>query len=147
MKKSIFLILAIALGFTACENDDMRNSDIPSVVLNGFTEEFPDAKGVEWEIKADFYEADFDLANVDYEAVINTDGSLVRYKYEIVYDELPEAVKATITADYDQTKIDDIEVLKISENTYYQIEFDEEPTDVKVIFGKTGEVNTEVTTW
>lgn len=147
MKKSIFLILAIAMGFTACEDDDMRNSDIPSVVLNGFTEQFLDAKGVEWEKKADIYEAEFDIYNVDHEAILNTEGSLLKYKYDIVYEELPEAIKTTITTDYDKTKVDEVELLKISENTYYQVEFDEEPTDTKIIFEETGAVNTEVTTW
>ena len=147
MKKSIFLILAIAMGFTACEDDDMRNSEIPSVVLNGFTEQFPDAKGVEWEKKADIYEAEFDIYNVDHEAILNTEGSLLKYKYDIVYEELPEAIKTTITTDYDKTKVDEVELLKISENTYYQVEFDEEPTDTKIIFEETGAVNTEVTTW
>lgn len=147
MKKSIFLILAIAMGFTACEDDDMRNSDIPSVVLNGFTEQFLDAKGVEWEKKADIYEAEFDIYNVDHEAILNTEGSLLKYKYDIVYEELPEAIKTTITTDYDKTKVDKVELLKISENTYYQVEFDEEPTDTKIIFEETGAVNTEVTTW
>ena len=147
MKKSIFLILAIAMGFTACEDDDMRNSEIPSVVLNGFTEQFPDAKDVEWEKKADIYEAEFDIDNVDHEAILNTEGSLLKYKYDIVYEELPEAIKTTITTDYDKTKVDEVELLKISENTYYQVEFDEEPTDTKIIFEETGAVNTEVTTW
>ncbi|PRX48839.1 PepSY-like domain-containing protein [Salegentibacter salegens] len=147
MKKSIFLILAIAMGFTACEDDDLRNSDIPSVVLNGFTEEFPNATGVEWEKKAEFFEAEFALENVDYEAVLNTEGSLIKYKYDMVYDDLPAAVKTTITTDYDKTKIDEVELLKISENTYYQVEFEEEPTDANVIFEETGEVTTEITTW
>lgn len=147
MKKSIFLVLAIALGFTACEDDDIRNSDIPSVVLNGFTEKFPNATGVEWEQKADFYEAEFDLDNVDYEAVINTDGSLEKYKYDILYNDLPEAVKSKITTDYDKSKIDEIEVLKISDTNYYQIEFDYTPVDTKVIFEDTGAVSTEIATW
>jgi hypothetical protein len=65
----------------------------------------------------------------------------------MVYDDLPAAVKTTITTDYDKTKIDEVELLKISENTYYQVEFEEEPTDANVIFEETGEVTTEITTW
>ena len=147
MKKSIFLILAIAMGFTACEDDDMRNADIPSVVLNGFTEQFSNATGVEWEKKADLYEAEFEIEKVDYEAILSSDGTIVKYKYDVSYEALPEAVQASITADYDKTNIDEIELIQISETSYYQVEFDAEPNDNKIIFEESGQVTTEITTW
>jgi len=147
MKKTVFLVLAIAMVFTACEDDDIRNADIPSVVLNGFTEQFSNATGVEWEKKADLYEAEFEIEKVDYEAILSSDGTIVKYKYDVSYDALPEAVQASITADYDKTNIDEIELIKISETSYYQVEFDAEPNDNKIIFEESGQVTTEITTW
>lgn len=147
MKKTVFLVLAIAMVFTACEDDDMRNADIPSVVLNGFTEQFSNATGVEWEKKADLYEAEFEIEKVAYEAILSSDGTIVKYKYDVSYEALPEAVKASITADYDKTNIDEIELIQISETSYYQVEFDAEPNDNKIIFEESGQVTTEITTW
>lgn len=147
MKKTVFLVLAIAMVFTACEDDDIRNADIPSVVLNGFTEQFSNATGVEWEKKADLYEAEFEIEKVDYEAILSSDGTIVKYKYDVSYEALPEAVKASITADYDKTNIDEIELIQISETSYYQVEFDAEPNDNKIIFEESGQVTTEITTW
>jgi hypothetical protein len=147
MKKTVFLVLAIAMVFTACEDDDMRNADIPSVVLNGFTEQFSNATGVEWEKKADLYEAEFEIEKVDYEAILSSDGTIVKYKYDVSYEALPEAVQASITADYDKTNIDEIELIQISEISYYQIEFHAEPNDNKIIFEESGQVTTEITTW
>lgn len=147
MKKTVFLFLAIALVFTACEDDDMRNADIPSVVLNGFTEQFSNATGVEWEQKADLYEAEFEVEKVDHEAILSSDGTIVKYKYDVSYDALPEAIQASITADYDKTNIDEVELIQISEKSYYQVEFDAEPNDNKIIFEESGEVTSEVTTW
>lgn len=147
MKKTVFLVLAIAMVFTACEDDDMRNADIPSVVLNGFTEQFSNATGVEWEKKADLYEAEFEIEKVDYEAILSSDGTILKYKYDVSYEALPEAVKASITADYDKTNIDEIELIQISETSYYQVEFDAEPNDNKIIFEESGQVTTEITTW
>lgn len=147
MKKTVFLVLAIAMVFTACEDDDIRNADIPSVVLNGFTEQFSNATGVEWEKKADLYEAEFEIEKVDYEAILSSDGTIVKYKYDVSYEALPEAVQASITADYDKTNIDEIELIQISETSYYQVEFDAEPNDNKIIFGESGQVTTEITTW
>ena len=147
MKKTVFLVLAIAMVFTACEDDDIRNADIPSVVLNGFTEQFSNATGVEWEKKADLYEAEFEIQKVDYEAILSSDGTILKYKYDISYEALPEAVQASITADYDKTNIDEIELIQISETSYYQVEFDAEPNDNKIIFEESGQVTTEITTW
>lgn len=147
MKKTVFLVLAIAMVFTACEDDDMRNADIPSVVLNGFTEQFSNATGVEWEKKADLYEAEFEIEKVAYEAILSSDGTIVKYKYDVSYEALPEAVQASITADYDKTNIDEIELIQISETSYYQVEFDAEPNDNKIIFEESGQVTTEITTW
>ena len=147
MKKTIFLALVAAIGFTSCEDDDLRNSDIPSVVLNGFAEQFPNASKVEWEKIADIYEADFDVENVDHEAILNTDGTIVKYKYDITYNELPEAVQTTITNDFDKTKIDEVELIQISENKYYQVEFEEEPNDTKAIFETSGTFATEIAVW
>ncbi|MDX1426555.1 MAG: PepSY-like domain-containing protein [Salegentibacter mishustinae] len=147
MKKTVFLVLAIAMVFTACEDDDMRNADIPSVVLNGFTEQFSNATGVDWEKKADLYEAEFEIEKVDYEAILSSDGTIVKYKYDVSYDALPEAVQASITADYDKKNIDEIELIQISEKSYYQVEFDAEPNDNKIIFEESGQVTTEITTW
>lgn len=147
MKKTVFLVLAMAMVFTACEDDDIRNADIPSVVLNGFTEQFSNATGVEWEKKADLYEAEFEIEKVDYEAILSSDGTIVKYKYDVSYEALPEAVQASITADYDKTNIDEIELIQISEKSYYQVEFDAEPNDNKIIFEESGQVTTEITTW
>ena len=147
MKKTVFLVLAIAMVFTACEDDDIRNADIPSVVLNGFTEQFSNATGVEWEKKADLYEAEFEIEKVAYEAILSSDGTIVKYKYDVSYEALPEAVQASITADYDKTNIDEIELIQISEKSYYQVEFDAEPNDNKIIFEESGQVTTEITTW
>jgi hypothetical protein len=147
MKKTVFLVLAMAMVFTACEDDDIRNADIPSVVLNGFTEQFSNATGVEWEKKADLYEAEFEIEKVDYEAILSSDGTIVKYKYDVSYEALPEAVQASITADYDKTNIDEIELIQISETSYYQVEFDAEPNDNKIIFEESGQVTTEITTW
>lgn len=147
MKKTFFLVLAIAMGFTACEDDDLQDKDIPSVVLNGFLEQFPNATGVEWEKREDLYEAEFHNDSVEHEAIINAEGSILKYKYGLPYEELPEAIKTSITSNFDSTKVDDVEVLQISGDTYYQVEFEEDRNENYVIFNEAGQVTSDIAVW
>ncbi len=144
MIKTVFLVLILAIGFISCDEDDLQRTDVPSIVANSFSEKFPNAKNLEWEKRANTYEAEFEVQNVEYETILNADGSIEKYKHELGYEELPEAVKDTISAEFNKTKIDDIELLEISENTYYQVEFDEELNDKNVIFEETGAVNSGI---
>lgn len=147
MKRKFLLILAVAIGFTACEDDDLQNSDIPSVVLNEFAEQFPNATGVEWEKNQNLYQAEFHIESVEHEAIVNPEGSVLRYKFDLAYEELPEVVQTSITFNFDNAKVDEVEVLQILEDTYYQVEFDEEPNGKYVIFNETGEIISEIATW
>lgn len=147
MKKAFLIVLAVVIGFSSCEDDDMRDSDVPSVVLNGFISMFPNAEKVEWEKRSDLFEAEFEIDNVEYDALLDAEGSILKYKYDILFEKLPEAVKTSITNQFDRTKVDDTEVLLIAETTYYQIKFDEEPQDNHVIFEESGQVNTNISPW
>lgn len=147
MKKKILLILAVAIGLAACEDDDLQNSDIPSVVLNGFSEKFPNATGVEWEKDQNLYEAEFHIDSIEHDAIVNPEGSVLKYKYDLPYEELPEVVQTSITSNFDNAKVDEVEVLQISGDTYYQVEFDGDGNENHVIFNEEGEVASDIATW
>lgn len=141
------LIMIVVIGFSGCDEGEIRKSDMPSVVLNGFKEKFPNGSRVEWEKKADLYEAEFEIQNVEYEAILNAEGTLFRFKHEISFNDLPEAVQTAITTDFDKAKIDDVELLQVKENRFYQIEFEKEFKDRKTIFEESGRIFTETMVW
>jgi hypothetical protein len=147
MKKTVFMILAIGLGLSSCDDDDMRNTDIPSVVINGFTQQFSNAKDLEWDKNADMYEAEFTVNNVEYQAFLNPDGTFDKYKYDFTYKALPQSVQASIMKSFDRTKIEEVEVIEILGTSYYQVEFNEEPNDSKIIFDESGQVTSRISTW
>lgn len=143
--KRIILMTAILAGmFISCDDDDSPNVKTPSVVLNTFQSEFPEATDIEWEEFKDDYEVEFEIENIDHTAILSSDGNLIKYKYDILLSELPETVNQTISSNYDSTKIDDTEILKIDGYTYYQIEFEKNLMDDQVIFNATGEINSEI---
>lgn len=128
----------------SCDNDDSPNVETPSVVLNTFQSEFPEAMDVEWEEINDEYEVEFEIENIDHTAILSSNGNLIKYKYDILLSELPEPVNNTINASYDLNEIDDTKILKIDGETYYQVEFEKNLMDDKVVFNATGEVNSEI---
>ncbi|WP_373060109.1 hypothetical protein [Zunongwangia sp. H14] len=144
MKRLFLLTMILAGMFISCDTDDSPNVETPSVVLNTFQREFPEAKDIDWEKYKENYKVEFEIENIDHTAIIANDGSLIKYKYEILASELPEPVNQTINTTYDRNKIDDTEILKIGEDTYYQVEFDNNFMDDKIIFNPTGEVNADV---
>lgn len=147
MKIKIYLILFITTGFIACNENELGDASIPSVVINGFFEYFPNATGLQWKKRAAFYEADFEIQKLDYKAILNAEGVILKYKHGLTYNKLPEAIQARIADDFDQKKVENVELLQIMENRYYQVEFDEKPQDKKWIFEESGKYTTEIMPW
>jgi len=143
--KRIILMTAILAGmFVSCDNDDSPNVETPSVVLNTFQREFPDATNVEWEKFKDDFEVEFEIENNDHTAILSSDGNLLKYKYDILLSELPETVNESINTNYESNQIDDTEILIIDGVTYYQVEFEKTLMDEQVVFNAAGEVNSGI---
>lgn len=144
MKRIIIMTAILAGVFISCDNDDSPNVKTPSVVLNTFRSEFPDATDVEWEEFKDDFEVEFEIEKIDHTAILSSDGNLIKYKYDILLSELPEPVSQSIDTNYDRNKIDDTEILKIGNTSYYQIEFDNNLIDDQVIFNASGGINSVI---
>ncbi len=144
MKRRILMTVILAGILISCNYNDSPDVKTPSVVLNTFQREFPEAIDIRWEEFKDNYEVEFEYKNIDYSAIIARDGNLIKYKYEILSSQLPEAVNNTIKTNYDMRKIDDYEILKIGKITYYQIEIDGSLMDEKLVFNSTGDQNSQI---
>ena len=149
MKTTLYLFSLVSLlAGTSCESDDDDDfsANVPSVVLNAFEAEYPKAADVEWEMFAEDYVVDFEVENVDYEAIFNAEGNMLKYKYKILATEVPEAIKNAIASDYTNYQIDDAEILVIENQLYYQVELDGNP-DKKLVFNDAGTENPNIIYW
>ncbi|WP_179351448.1 PepSY-like domain-containing protein [Winogradskyella vidalii] len=152
MKKLVFLTLSIfAFSFSSCSDDDndddLNASQVPTEVSTAFEAQFPNAADVEYELFNNEYIVDFEIDFVDYEALYDSEGNLIKYKYDILNSEVPEAISTTISNDYDNRPIDDAEILVIDTINYYLIEIDNTPADDKLVFNEDGTINTTVIYW
>ncbi|UJH92623.1 hypothetical protein LZ575_09195 [Antarcticibacterium sp. 1MA-6-2] len=134
-------ILAITIGFftmLSC-SQQIPESEIPSVVLNRIDVEFSNATNVEWEKKGAFYEVEFEVNNVDHEALIEETGTLIKYIKEVSIEELPQMLRNSLTSREEIKKVDDAHLLTIGETSYYQLEFKGPLTGAKKVYSLEGE--------
>ncbi len=147
---AITFLAIFGLFLTSCNTDDDTNlplNQIPNEVNLAFRTQFPNAVDVEYNKIGTQYKVDFEIDLTDYEAIFNEDGTMVKYKYDILTAEVPQTILTTIDADYGNRVIDDSEILNIGDMTYYQIELDNFPTDDRIVFNEDGTVNTTITFW
>lgn len=148
MKKLVLICGAVFFTLISCDNEkDIPASQVPSLVLNSLETKFPDARDVEWETKNGDYFVDFEVDGADYNARINSKGKLLKFKYDLKSNEMPETVMSGIQAKYSNKVIDGVEVVKKEGSTYYQIEFEGRFTDFHKIFDEKGNVTTEIEVW
>jgi hypothetical protein len=137
MKKSI-LILTVFAGFaiTSCAQDVA-----PKVVSDAFTAKFPKAKSVKWEKENDKeWEAEFKLDGKEFSANFLNNGEWIETEHEIKKSELPEAVTASIKANFADHKIDEAEKSEKKEGTFYEVILEKGDHEMEVVFDATGKV-------
>ena len=83
MKDSLAVLFAalVLLEGCACEID-ISSSDVPQAVSSSFTNKYPGASDVEWEVEKEdgklYYEAEFKLDGTRKEAYFRPDGSFTK---------------------------------------------------------------------
>ncbi|EMR03304.1 hypothetical protein [Cesiribacter andamanensis] len=138
MKWLPLLLLLIGLSLSACDNE-LAEENVPQVVRQGLAADFPDVRVLEWEEIDQYYAAEFNLDNIPYEVLLDRTGAIVKYKYDILEEELPQAVRASLERDYAGIPLADIEVLKQGGTTYYQLAFDGKGRDYWLVFSADGQ--------
>lgn len=147
MKNFLLITCLLSISFIACSSD-IATKNVPSVVLNAFKTQFPTAVDVEWEKVNNLYEADFEVANVDHTAQLNTEGTLLQLKKEISLAELPKAINDAIAANFKGYVADDLELIKKGNQTYYQLQLEKNWSfDKKLVFNANGQINKSIKYW
>ena len=95
MKEKMLGVLIVAGLLTACSNQEISSSKVPSVVLNAVSEQFPVQEEVEWKKQGNLYEAEIDLNDsVDITVQVNEAGQVLLQKQDIGAAELPAAIQS-----------------------------------------------------
>lgn len=111
MKKQFFLMALIGsfiINFSFGQK--IYQNQVPSVVLNQFQQNFPNAKQIEWEKKPGYYEVEFEIGmmNRDHEIWYDSTGKVLYHKEEIAKSDLPAQVANTLKKDFKSYRIKDV---------------------------------------
>ena len=142
MKKLILAAGILVFSFTAISAQDISSRDVPSVINNSFQRSFPKASRIEWEIKGNYYEVEFEtgfLGN-DHKVLYSRDGKPVRHEEEISKDALPKNVLASIKNNFSGFRTDDLKKITEGRKVIYKVELKNYSQEWKVLFDAQGKI-------
>jgi len=139
MKKIIFLAGSLFYSVMAFAQE-IHTDEVPSVVLNTFKQKFPKAADVEWKLKNQLYNVEFEIGRVDHEAWINSTGSIVKHKQDITEGELPKSVSGSISKNYKGYRLDDAEKIETGGKFLYKVELKTASKEEDLVFDQNGKL-------
>lgn len=144
--KLIWSAFVLALTTTGAIAQDIPQSQVPAVVVNSFQQKFPKAKKVDWEVKGNVYEVEFEtgLFGTDQEAWFQHNGKILRYKTEINKKELPKSVLDRVKRDFLGYRIEDAKKITAEQKVSYAFEVKNGKEEWKLVLDPQGNVLTKV---
>jgi len=140
MKKK--LITAACLLFSGLSfAQDIAVRDVPSIVLNSFTKTFPKANDVDWEMKGEVFNVEFEIGRRDHEVWLDQKGTIVKHKKEITARELPSTVKNSIKQNYKGYRIDDVGQVEEMKQVIYKVELKTFTDEKELVFDQSGKLS------
>ena len=142
MKKAT-LVIAAALflisGSLAAQ--DISQSQVPSVILNNFQKAYPKASDVEWEMKGNLYNVEFETGlHTDHEIWYDGEGKTVRHKEDITRNQLPAAVTSSVKQQFKGYRISDPKRITTSSEVTYTMELKSLTREWEISVDSTGKI-------
>ncbi len=139
MKKNWYFILVLALGFVglqSCSDDDDDDVKVTTAVREAFNAKFPNATRVDWEMKHNYFVADFWENGVEYDAWFSQDTELKMLESDVRgVESLPEPVLNAFKAtSYTEWRVDDIDKYERGTEVFYLIEIEKKGEKDRKLF-------------
>jgi len=139
MKKYTITLILLLFAFNLhVFGQDIRPSEVPTVIMTTFQKEHPKAYDVEWELDGINYKVEFHtgLMGNEYKIWYDPKGNIIRQKQEISHTDLPKDVIKAIHTNYPTSKgyrIDDVDKITEGREVVYVVEV-EGPIKWKIMY-------------
>ena len=120
--KALTLALALSTFSFLAIAQEIKETEVPSVVMNSFKGLFADAQKADWEKLNDKYEVEFEQGTTERGAVLDASGKVLMLKQEIANPEVPAAVSNAIKQNYKSYDLEEAEKIEYEGKTYYEVE-------------------------
>lgn len=142
MKNAIIAFSILGLSVISVSAQEIRQNEVPSVILNHFQRNFSKASDVEWEIKGDHYEVEFETGVLgdDHKILYSRSGKIMSHEEEISKSNLPKAVSTSISKSFPGYRIDDVKKISDSSGIMYKAELKNSTQKWKVAFDSQGKI-------
>lgn len=135
VKLSILALFACSLSlFAGCSNNDHKGLVPDETIVKAFNAKYPNATKVEWENKADYKVAEFQIGSTEMEAWFDNKGNWVMTETDLTYNELPAAVRSSFEssryADWKKEDVDKLERLNTATLFIIEVEKGKEEADL-----------------
>lgn len=129
-------VMLISLVLMSCEKDFQPVDSVKST----FTDMYPDATRIEWEIEYGYYVVEFRYDNKEKTAWFDQQGVWWLTETDIPKSQLPNAISQAIAAgSYSSWRIDDIDYIeKRDETPFYVVELELNDRDVDLVYLEDG---------
>lgn len=142
MKVQILSVGILLMSGGTLLAQDIPQNQVPSIVVNQFNTDFLKAKDVDWELKNNIYNVDFEQGwGKDFEAWYSADGKQIKVEEELTKSELPKTVIATIEKEYPSFKLDDIEKITENNKVTYKVEVESRDLEQTLFINENGTLN------
>lgn len=141
MKSKFYFVLAIAFSSCSSQAQELKNSDVPTVVKSAFEKLYPNVKDVDWEKEDANYEAEFEVNNTETSAVFDANGKLLETEVEIKTSELPSGVMDYVSKNHAGTKITEAAKITTADGT---VNYEAEVGKSDLIFDANGNFIKEI---
>jgi hypothetical protein len=128
--------------FSTVTAQDLMPNQVPQAVSDAFSQQFSNAKDIEWEKQGSQFEVDFETGwSRDHEAWFSEEGELVYLKEDIRNRDLPEIVQVRIKSDFADYRIDDLYKITEGDQITFEVSLESRRTsDIDLIISNSGEV-------
>ncbi len=134
--KKIFLSAVFAMLFATSSLFAAEETEVNSVVLNAFKNQFTNASDVEWNTGSNYFKASFLYNNNFVNAYYSTEGDFIATTRNISSVNLPMLLQTSLKQKYNNYWISDLYELAKPESTTYFITL--ENADQKIILKSSG---------
>ena len=135
MKNAIIIsLLTVVFTIQSCEQKS-ESENVPEKVLTSFSDKFPDAKKVKWEMEDETeWEAEFKMNEKEYSANFKINGDWMETEFEIKNSEVPANIRSILDQNFKDYEIEKAEIAEsVSGESYeFQIEVGEEEFEVVI---------------